>query len=324
MRKETIAALAYDGIRPFHLSVPCLIFGEDRASEGLPSWDFRVCAPKANTVLRTQSGLGLVAPYDLSGFDGADMVIVPSWLGKHEPVPNQISDALGKAYHRGATIVGLCLGAFPVAAAGLLDARSATTHWQATDALAATYPQVTVVAEQLYIDHGDVITSAGVAAALDCCLHIVRKRHGAEVAQRLARRIVLSPHRQGGQAQFIERPILKSRDVDQMSRALDEVLSSLDAPHDLDSVASRAMMSRRTFTRRFQDRTSMSFVRWLTYQRVIRAQELLETTDRSIEQVASLAGFGTATSLRQHFSALLGTSPSHYRGSFSRGKAIGT
>ena len=159
---------------------------------------------------------------------------------------------------------------------------------------------------------------AGVAAALDCCLHIVRKRYGAEPAQRLARRIVLSPHRQGGQAQFIERPLASASMADPLSNALDAVLASLADRHELDSVASRARMSRRTFTRRFHARTGDTFARWLTAQRVQRAQELLETTTHSIDDVAALSGFGTATSMRQHFVAALSTSPARYRREFAR------
>jgi AraC family transcriptional activator FtrA len=318
MSKSIVAAIAFDGIRPFHLSVPCLIFGEDRTREGLPAFDFRVCAPVAGTLLQTQSGLGLVAPYDLNGLDGADLVIVPSWRSENEPVPPEITAALRKAHARGAVIVGLCLGAFPVAAAGLLDGRTATTHWQAAGHLATAYPSITVVPDRLYVDEGDVITSAGVAAALDCCLHIVRKRYGAEPAQRLARRIVLSPHRQGGQAQFIERPLASAADPDPLSRALDGVLADLSGAHELDAVAAKARMSRRTFTRRFYARTGVTFARWLSAQRLQRAQELLETTGRSIEDVADLSGFGTATSMRQHFAAALGTSPARYRREFAR------
>jgi len=318
MSKPIVSALAFDGIRPFHLAVPCLVFGEDRTPEGLPSFDFRVCAPVANTVLKTESGLGLVAPYGLDGFRGAQIVVVPSWLRKDMPVPAEITQALRAAHAAGALIVGLCLGAFPVAAAGLLEGRRATTHWQATDQLAAAYPGITVLPDQLYVDEGDVITSAGVAAALDCCLHIVRKRYGAEPAQRLARRIVLSPHRQGGQAQFIERPLSSGPTPDPFSHALEAVLADLASKHELDSVAAKARMSRRTFTRRFHARTGDTFARWLTAQRLQRAQELLETTARSIEDVAALSGFGTATSLRQHFATALATSPARYRREFAR------
>lgn len=318
MPGPVIACIAFDGIRPFHLSVPCLVFGEDRRPEGLPAFEFRVCAPAANTVLTTESGLGLVAPYDLGGLVGAELVIMPSWRGKDDPVPDEIAAALRAAHARGATIVGLCLGAFPLAVAGLLDGRRATTHWMAAARLAERYPAVTVEPDSLYVDEGDIITSAGVAASLDCCLHIVRRRYGADAAQRLACRIVLSPHRQGGQAQFIERPLAPARDPDPLGRTLEAVLADLASPHDLDAVATRSHMSRRTFTRKFQKKTGASFARWLTAQRVLRAQELLETTTHSIDDVAHLCGFGTATSLRQHFAAELRTSPARYRREFAR------
>ena len=318
MPKPVVAAIAFDGIRPFHLSVPCLVFGEDRTPEGLPAIDFRVCASEANTLLRTESGLGLMAPYDLGGLDGADLVIMPSWLSKDAPVPEVLTGALRKAHAGGAIVVGLCLGAFPLAAAGLLDGRAATTHWLATDRLAERYPAIEVKPDQLYVDTGDIITSAGVAASLDCCLHIVRRLYGADAAQRLARRIVLSPHRQGGQAQFIEAPVPAAPTTDALSQALDTVLADLATPYELDRVAGLARMSRRTFTRKFQKRTGASFARWLSAQRLLKAQELLETTGRSIDDIADLTGFGTATSMRQHFAAALNTSPARYRREFAR------
>jgi transcriptional regulator GlxA family with amidase domain len=319
MRKPIVAAIAFDGIRPFHLSVPCLVFGEDRTTEGLPAIDFRVCAPEANTLLRTESGLGLMAPYDLGGLEGADLVIMPSWLNKEAPVPAALTAALRAAHAAGALVVGLCLGAFPLAAAGLLDGREATTHWLATDHLAQCYPAIIVRPDQLYVDTGDIITSAGVAASLDCCLHIVRRLYGADAAQRLARRIVLSPHRQGGQAQFIEAPVAAAPATDALAQALDRVLADLGRAHELDSVADLARMSRRTFTRKFHKRTGLSFARWLSAQRLLKAQELLETTGRSIDDIADLSGFGTATSMRQHFAAALHTSPARYRREFARG-----
>lgn len=317
MRKPVVAAVAFDGISPFHLSVPCLVFGEDRTPQGLPAFEFRVCALERGTTLATQSGLGLVAPYGLEGLDGADIVIVPSWRDIDEPVPPALTAAVRAAHASGALVVGLCLGAFVLAAAGLLDGREATTHWASAARLAELYPAIRLRPDVLYVDTGDVITSAGVAAALDCCLHVVRRRYGADVAQRLARRIVLSPHRQGSQAQFIEHPEPPAARTDGLSRALEQVLADLAAAHDLDSVAAEANLTRRTFTRRFLKRTGLSFSRWLTAQRVARAQELLETTAASIEDVAALAGFGTATSLRQHFAAQLATTPAQYRREFA-------
>jgi AraC family transcriptional activator FtrA len=317
MSQPIIATVAFDGISPFHLSVPCLIYGEDRTALGLPRFDFRVCALEKGTILSTRAGLGLVAPYGLEGLEGADVVIVPSWRDTSEPVPAELADAVRRAHAGGALVVGLCLGAFVLAAAGLLEGREATTHWASAEKLAALYPAIQLRPDVLYVDLGDVVTSAGVAASLDCCLHVVRRRYGAEVAQRLARRIVLSPHRQGGQAQFIEHPLVTQTRHNGMSRALDAVLADLATPHDLDSVASLAGMTRRTFTRHFQLQHGASFVRWLAGQRVVRAQQLLETTQRSIEDIASLTGFGTPTSMRQHFAASLSTSPAQYRREFA-------
>lgn len=318
MSRPIIATVAFDGISPFHLSVPCLVYGEDRTELGLPRFDFRVCALEKGVVLATQSGLGLVAPYGLEGLAGADIVIVPSWRDIDEPVPGALCDALIAAHRAGALIVGLCLGAFVLAAAGLLDGREATTHWASARRLGEMYPAVRLRPDVLYVDTGDVVTSAGVAASLDCCLHVVRRHHGAEVAQRLARRIVLSPHRQGGQAQFIEHPVPAEARTDRLSQALDAVLADLGATHSLDSVAARAGMTRRTFTRRFQHQHGASFARWLNAQRVLFAQELLETTQHSVEAIADLAGFGTPTSMRQHFAASLATSPAQYRREFAR------
>jgi len=311
-----IATVAFDGISPFHLSVPCLVYGEDRTAIGLPAFDFRICALDPGPLSAT-AGLRLLAPCGLEGLADADMIIVPSWHGADVPVPPDLCTALVAAHRRGALVVGLCLGAFVLAAAGLLEGREATTHWGSADRLAALYPTVRLRPDVLYVDTGDVVTSAGVAAALDCCLHIVRRQFGAECAQRLARQIVASPHRQGSQAQFVERPLLSADRPDGLARAMQAVLADLAAPHDLDAVAARAAMSRRTFTRRFQQQMGLSFGRWLAQQRLARAQELLETTRLSIEDVAAHTGFGTSAALRQHFAAALATSPTRYRRDFT-------
>ncbi|NGN45279.1 helix-turn-helix domain-containing protein [Mesorhizobium sp. CGMCC 1.15528] len=312
-----VATIAFDDISPFHLSVPCLVFGEDRTEFDLPRFDFRVCAIEPGPI-NTGAGLTLLAPHGLEGLDGADIVIVPSWKNLDDPVPQPFIDALRAAHARGALIVGLCLGTFAVAAAGLLSGKRATTHWAYADQLATLHPDITVDPEVLYVDNGDVVTSAGVAAGLDCCLHIMRARYGAEAALRLARRIVLSPHRQGGQAQFIEKPVAKAPATDRFMQALDGVRSSLDEAHSLDRVADDAGLTRRTFTRRFQKTLGTSFGDWLTDQRVTLAQRLLESTEKSIDAIAFEAGFGSATSLRQHFAARLKTSPAQYRREFSK------
>ncbi|RRH87777.1 helix-turn-helix domain-containing protein [Mesorhizobium tamadayense] len=317
MRNPTIAVVAFDGISPFHLSVPCLVFGADRTKLGLPRFDFRVCAAEQGPI-HTDAGLSISVPHDLSALDEADIVIIPSWKDLEAPLAAPLNDALQRAHERGALIVGLCLGTFAIAAAGLLAGRKATTHWAYTDQLQALHPDIVLDPDVLYVDDGDIVTSAGVAAGLDCCLHIVRARHGAEAALRLARHVVLSPHRQGGQAQFIERPLAPTPAADRFTQALDKVRATLGEPHSLDSVAEAAGLTRRTFTRRFQKSTGTSFGDWLADQRVALAQRLLEQTDKSMDMVAFEAGFGSATSLRQHFAARLKTSPMQYRREFSR------
>ncbi|TPJ58347.1 helix-turn-helix domain-containing protein [Mesorhizobium sp. B2-7-1] len=317
MNNPIVAAVAFDGISPFHLSVPCLVFGADRTKLGLPRFDFRVCAMEEGPV-HTDAGLSIVVPHGLSALDEADIVIIPSWKDLEAPLAAPFEEALQRAHRRGALIVGLCLGTFAIAGAGLLAGRKATTHWAYTDRLQALHPDIAIDADVLYVDEGDIITSAGVAAGLDCCLHIVRARYGAEAALRLARHVVLSPHRQGGQAQFIERPLAPTPNADRFTHALDQVRATLHEPHSLDSVAEAAGLTRRTFTRRFQNSIGTSFGDWLADQRVALAQRLLEQTDKSMDMVAFEAGFGSATSLRQHFAARLRTSPRQYRREFSR------
>jgi transcriptional regulator GlxA family with amidase domain len=213
-------------------------------------------------------------------------------------------------------VVALCLGAFPVAEAGLLDGRAATTHWAAAGELARRYPKVKVDAEVLYVDEGDVLSSAGVAAGIDCCLHLLRRLCGADAANAVARRLVVAPHRQGGQAQFIERPLPVSPSDGRLARVLEWVGRHLDVQHDLDTLAGRAAMSRRNFTRHFRQATGMSFKQWLLEQRLQHARTLLEGSDVPVELVAQQAGFGSALSLRQHFRATLQTSPAAYRRQF--------
>lgn len=320
MKRPVVVTLAFDGISPFHLSVPCLVFGEKRTNIGLPHFDFRICAPVAG-LLHTSAGLNLSVPHGLEAMAEADIIIVPSWKDLDQPLPPALGEALRAAHARGATIVGLCLGTFALAAAGLLSGRRATTHWAYAHQLRRQHPDIEVDAEVLYVDLGDVVTSAGVAAGLDCCLHIVRARYGAEPALRLARQIVAPPHRQGGQAQFIERPIARAPAADRFARAVEAARDSLDKDHGLDSMAAAAGLTRRTFTRRFQKLYGMSFGEWLALQRVEEAQRLLETTDKTVETIAFEVGFGSAASLRQHFAARLKTSPLQYRRAFARPQA---
>ena len=312
---NTIAVLAFDRISLFHLSVPCLVFGEDRCDVGAPLFKLKVCAAEGGS-LRSTAGLTVEAPFGLTGLRGAGTVIVPSWRDPAERPPEALLKALRQAHADGARVVGLCLGAFVLAEAGLLDGRSATTHWHLSNLFAQRYPAIAVNREVLYVDEGDIVTSAGTAAGLDCCLHLLRSDWGAEVANRVARRIVLAPHRQGGQAQYIEQVLPASGADHRLSRVLDWVTHHLDQEHSLDALAEQAAMGRRTFTRHFRQLTGVTVGQWLLNQRLANAQRLLETTDGSIDAIAQGTGLGSAVSLRQHFSRAFGISPSTYRKQF--------
>lgn len=315
-----VTVLAFDGISPFHLAVPCMVFGEDRRDIGLPEIAFQVCAMRAGPLL-TSVGLELVTRHGLDDLLAGDIIIIPSWHEFDAPPPQALLDGLVRAHARGAQVVGLCLGSYVVAASGLLDGRRATTHWAWSDHYARRFARVRVDPAALYVDEGSVITSAGVAAALDCCLHMVRRRFGADAAAKLARRLVVAPHRQGGQAQFIERPLARAATIDRFAALLDEVSGRPGASWTLDEAAGRAAMSRRSFTRHFQARFGTSFARWLLGQRLAHAQKLLETSSQAIEDIAMEAGFGPSSAMRQHFARELGTSPARYRREFRRAGA---
>ncbi|MFS2206982.1 GlxA family transcriptional regulator [Variovorax sp. Varisp36] len=314
---ETIAVVAFDGISPFHLSVPCMVFGEDRTESGAPRFRLRVCAPEPGP-LKTNAGFTLGVPHGLEAIRRAQIVVVPSWRDDGSAAPPALIRALQAAHRRGATVVGLCLGAFVLAEAGLLDGRPATTHWKLAAAFAKQYPQVRLQPEVLYVDDGSVLTSAGTAAGIDCCLHLLRVRYGAETANRAARRMVVAPHRQGGQAQYIEQPVPAAAERDRLAPLLEWLGKHLDTSHELDDLARRALMSRRNFTRRFRESTGTTVGRWVQNQRLALAQRLLETTDHPVERVATGAGFGSAVSLRKHFTTAFKVSPTAYRRQFSR------
>ncbi len=315
MRENTIAIIAFHGISPFHLSVPCAVFGEDRTGACVPEFELLVCAAEPGK-LKTSAGFTIETRYGLKDLSRAATVIVPSWRNPAEIPPPALLNALRKAHQRGALIVGLCLGSFVLAAAGLLDGRPATTHWFWAEELAVRYPQICVDSNVLYVDDGNIITSAGTAAAIDCCLHMLRQRYGARVANQVARRMVVSPHRQGGQAQYIQQPVRDVSTVDHFAKVLDWTRRNLDKPHSLDTLAERALMTRRTFTRRFRQVMGVTVSAWLLNQRLGLAQQLLETTDKPIDAIAEKAGFGTPASFRQNFNRSFRISPSHYRRQF--------
>lgn len=310
-----IAVLAFEGISAFHLSVPCLVFGEDRRELGLPRLRLEVCAQERGP-LRSSTGFGITPQAGLTALGQADIVIVPSWPDSLPPAAAPLLQALRRAHQRGAQLVGLCLGAFVLAEAGLLDGRRATTHWTAAAEFGARHPAVQLEADSLYVEDGALLTSAGTAAGLDCCLHLLRQRFGAELANKVARRLVVAPHRPGGQAQFIERPLPVSAGEQRLHGLLAWMAGHLDQALSLDELAARALMSRRSFTRHFRLATGSTVQQWLLNQRLARAQRMLESGTQPVERVAQEAGFGSALSLRQHFRARLGMTPLAYRKQF--------
>lgn len=313
MLKPSIVVVAFDQVSPFHLAVPSLIFGEGHP--GPPRFDFKVCAGEPGTI-NTSVGFSLGIKHGLSTLKTADAIIVPSWRNPDEKPPKPLLKALAIAHQRGAQIVGLCLGAYVLAEAGLLDGRSATTHWAYARDFAKRYPLVNVDANVLYVEDGNMLTSAGTAAGIDCCLHMVRQRYGAEFANNMARRLVVPPHRQGGQAQYIEQPIPTTSKGTRLSGLINKVRSNLDHPHTLDSLASHASMSRRTLTRQFRQLTGTTFGQWLLSERMVFAQRLLESSDHSIDVIAALSGFGSSESFRLHFRRTFRVSPTDWRKTF--------
>ncbi|WP_194819253.1 GlxA family transcriptional regulator [Nocardia sp. XZ_19_385] len=314
---HSVAVLAFDGISPFHLSVPTLVFGRIGA-DGDPSTPYEVvvCAEQPG-ILSTPSGFDIHVKHGLDVFDNAGTIVIPSWI-RGTGISPRLHAALYRAHANGARIVGLCLGAWAVAASGLADGREITTHWASADDLARAYPAVRVRADTLWSDLGDIITSAGVAAALDCCLHLVRHDLGSRAATDLARALVTAPHRSGSQAQYIPVAVPDAADDDPIEHAMLWARAHLGDAIDLDRWAAVALMSRRTFTRRFRDRTGTSPQQWLLLQRTDRARLLLETTDDTMDRIAADTGFGTAVSLRHHFHRILGTSPAAHRAMFRR------
>ncbi|MFE6925256.1 GlxA family transcriptional regulator [Nocardia sp. NPDC057663] len=316
---RSVAVIAFDGISPFHLSVPTLVLGRSGTGvDGESPYDVRVCAEQPGT-LSTAAGFDITVHHGLDTVATAELVVFPGWLRGLDVSP-ALNDAVHTAHANGARLVGLCLGAWAIAATGLADGRELTTHWAAAEAMARAYPRVHVRADTLWTDLGDVITSAGVAAALDCCLHIVRGDLGARAATDLARALVTAPHRNGSQAQFIPVAVPDDSTTDPIEQAMVWARTHLDTGIDLDIWSREALMSRRTFTRRFRERTGTSPQQWLLQQRTDHARLLLESTDETVDRIARDTGFGSAVSLRHHFHRMLGTSPAAHRAQF-RGAA---
>lgn len=317
---HTVATIVYDAVNPFELAVATEVFGFERPEIGVPWYRFLICA-EAPRPIRTAIGVFLTTPYSLEHVAEADTVIVPGSRPGIVPVSEELLEALRQAYQRGSRIIAFCTGAFLLAAAGLLDGRRVTTHWAWAAELAARYPNVYVDPQRLYIDEGQVLTSAGTAAAIDLSLHVVRQDYGAEVATAVARRMVVPPHRAGGQAQYIEMPLLTALDEGEpFSTTLGWMLAHLHEDLTVERMAARAMMSSRTFARRFQAMLGTTPYQWLLQQRIVLAQRLLETTDETIERLATHCGFHSAATFRLHFHHFLYTSPQAYRQAFQREK----
>jgi transcriptional regulator GlxA family with amidase domain len=308
-----VAVLAFDGVAPFELGVLCEAFGVDRSAQGLPVLDFAVCTARPGRV-STGMGFGLDIERDYSRAEEADLVAVPA-SHSNAPHPSGLADVLRAAHDRGARIMSVCTGAFALGEAGLLDGRSCTTHWMHTDELAARFPLARVVPEVLYVDDNRVLTSAGTAAGIDACLHLWREEFGAATASAVARRMVVPPQREGGQAQYI-RSAVPDCDAETLGPLLSWLTEHLDEDLSVETLARRSNMSPRTFARRFRAETGTTPHAWITSRRVLRAEELLETTDRSVDWIAGEVGFGTAAMLRHHFTKARSVSPQQYRRTF--------
>ncbi|MGH3378786.1 MAG: GlxA family transcriptional regulator [Actinoallomurus sp.] len=310
MQAHRVTVLALDAVLPLDLAIPAQIFGP---GAGTP-YRLTVCA--AGRTVTTTAGFSLSVPGDLGDVAAGDTVIVPGYA-PHRRVPPAAVDTLREARRRGRRVVSICTGAFALAQAGVLDGRRATTHWQYAAELARDFPLVTVDPDVLYVDEGDVLTSAGVSCGIDLCLHIVRRDLGARAANTIARAIVAAPHREGGQAQYVEAPVGRYA-TSSLAPTREWALEHLRDPLTVALLAAHASTSARTFARRFTEETGLSPLRWLLHARLDRARELLERSEASVEHVARSCGLGTATNLRAHFRRRFGTTPTAYRRAFTR------
>lgn len=312
-----MAAIVADGVSPLDLGAVGEVFGIDRDLAS-PWYELIFCAERPGRAALRGDGGAIDVPHGIETAERADTILVlPVESYTTGPPPASVVDALREAHARGARIVSLCVGAFALAGAGLLNGRRATTHWQCCAQLAIDHPDVRVIPEALYVDEGDVLTSGGVAAGIDLCLHLVRADHGAAVANRLSRRLVTGPHRDGGQAQYIETPVPATTAADPLYDVLNWALENLDRPLPINVLAARAHLSPRTFCRRFKQVTGTTPRQWVLDQRLLLARQLLESTDLTIEQIAHRTGFTGALGLRQLFRRRVGIGPSAYRHSFS-------
>jgi transcriptional regulator GlxA family with amidase domain len=312
---HNVAVPVLDGVAAFELGVLCEVFGLDRPDEPmLPSFDFAICAPEPGPV-RCQSGFDITAEHGFARLAEADLIGVPAIKGNDTPIHPELKVQLVAAVERGARVLSVCSGAFLLGQAGLLDDRRCTTHWTYADDLQRAFPRAKVDPDVLYVEDGPVITSAGTAAGIDACLYLMRQEFGERVASRLARRMVVPPHRDGGQRQYVETPIAPMQ-ADTLTATLEWMTEHLDEDVTVETLAAHAHMSARTFARRFRAETGTTPHHWLTGQRVLLAQRLLEDDARTIDEIAAKAGFGSAALLRHHFVKRVGTTPQNYRRTF--------
>jgi len=324
LRGSHVVALVYDGLCTFEFGVAYEIFGLPRPEMGDHWYRFSACGIESGP-LRAAGGLLVQVDQGLELLEDADLIIVPGWRGIALPVPAPLVAALQAANSRGARVMSLCSGVAVLAAAGLLAGRKATTHWRYVDSIAARYPDVAVDADVLYVDEGAVLTAAGSAAAIDLCLHVVRRDFGPEAANSVARRLVVPPHREGGQAQYIETPVPREREGARLGPLLEWMRQRLDEEQPIRLLAMRAGMSVRTFQRRFEATTGMSPGEWLMTERLRLARDLLEKNAMiSLDDVAVASGFGSLATMRHHFRARLAVSPSDYRKRFATVKPVGS
>jgi transcriptional regulator GlxA family with amidase domain len=315
-RVQRFVVVVFDGVSLGIMSFAFGVFDLAKHYGVLDDLDVRVVAGEPSAAL-SGGGLACEVPYDLDAIRGADLVIIPNWRDPAEPPPLSLLEALRAAHVAGARIAGMCSGTFVLAAAGLLDGRPATTHWALAGLLAQMYPKIDVQPAPLYVDDGDVLTAGGGAAGMDLGLHLLRTQYGAEVTNRLARFMVVPPHRSGGQAQYVQTPLPMLDEGDPVGETLTWALGQLDQDLPVESLARRAQVSRRTFDRRFREITGTAPATWLIHQRVLRAQQLLESTRLPVEQVARQCGFSSAAALRPHFRRIVGTVPAAYRTTFA-------
>jgi transcriptional regulator GlxA family with amidase domain len=315
---KDVAVIVLDGVAPFELGVLCEVFGTDRSAQGLPLYDFAICSPGARAVT-AQQGFAVTPTHDLDRLETADLIGVPA-CGIDVVVPEEVSAALRRAVDRGARVISLCTGIFVLHEAGLLEGRRCTTHWMHVGELLTVCPDSKIEPDLLYVQDGPLITSAGSAAGIDACLYVLRTEHGSKVANAVARRMVIPPHRGGGQRQYIEAPV-PSAEAETLAPLLDWVVEHLDESMTVDTLAARSAMSARTFARRFRAETGTTPHTWLTQQRLLLAERLLEEGDDPVEVVAARAGFGTSAVLRHHFQQHRHTTPLAFRQAFRQAAA---